>query len=453
MVSLVQKLKEVKSLCKQGLTFSQARTFVNELRSSESDTLHVPLNDVPNSDEFAEDLVQKLCEEPHIKRLCLKGSAKREALFSRLSENFEKTGVSALELNHVNPDLAETFFKRDNLKELQLIDWGGSLSRCASFLEKSEKLETLGIETDIYSGNDLDALKNRMPKNLKNFYLWFLSSRTNVPNKDVIDALPDLPRLETLSLSMQAFNEDTISALKPHIKNLKCLNLDYYCHDDTSSHPACLAKALENSSVEELSLPPFNAGWNDKNINALLDLLEAPSFTVAKLNRPDKIDCLGKKNALSVETRQRIERLEHIKKGITHPEANHESAPKTQQPDETERFADWFKEASANGDFNKIYDKLAKENKTLNVEDYKRTDENGICLIHALAYSKQLDKVFSPRHWNNAKDMQTVFDLLSDGHKAQLDGKDGRPNFKVLKNQVMAKAVRRNVTVNKSFER
>ena len=112
-----------------------------------------------------------------------------------------------------------------------------------------------------------------------------------------------------------------------------------------------------------------------------------------------------------------------------------------------------FKEASANGDINKVYDELAKENKTLTAEDYRQKNAEGYRLIDALAYSKQLNKVFAPQHWNNAKDMQTVFDMLSDIHKAQLDGKDGRPSFKVLKNQVMAAAVRQKISAAKDVRR
>ena len=266
---------------------------------------------------------------------------------------------------------------------------------------------------------------------------------------EIVEALPE--GLEALTLDNFKFkNSDDVLKLHKPVRSLKSLAFHNCRFEEPDMQARLITRLLKDTPVEHLTVSGKETGLTDAQVNTMLEAFEQPSSMIVKLDFSDI--------ELSDATKERINKLEETRQRMTgkvsynhsetKPEKSNEETTVPRSPEEERKFT-LFKEASANGDFNKVYDDLAKENKTLSVEDYKLTDKDGVRLIQLLAYSKQLNKVFAPQHWESAKDMQTVYDLLPDIHKAQLDGKDGRPNFKVLKNQVMAAAVQKRVAVSR----
>ena len=444
MVSLVKKLQEVKELYQAGFTLSEARRFVNELRSPENDTLYLSLNNVPDDKTAADVFINKLAEEPHVTHLTLeKGMFAKEKFTDAFTRNLGSTHVSVLSIKDI-PSFEYPNVDLSKIREMRIIEGAKPFASLPTypFLRTAENMEKLSLAPERFYKGDLSVLKNGLPPNLKDFSLYVGKARS-LPTADIVASLPD--GLEALTLDNLKFREEgDVLALKGVTRSLKSLNLKN-CHlAEPKLYTGLLKRLLENTPVERLSISGQEAGLTDENVNAMLDAFEQPSYMLTTLEFPDA--------ALSPETKARIRRLESGRKKMTERTDAPAAGFSAKTPEE-ERSALLFREASANGDINKVYDELAKENKTLTAEDYRQKNAEGYRLIDALAYSKQLNKVFAPQHWNNAKDMQTVFDMLSDIHKAQLDGKDGRPNFKVLKNQVMAAAVRQKISAVKDGSR
>lgn len=93
-----------------------------------------------------------------------------------------------------------------------------------------------------------------------------------------------------------------------------------------------------------------------------------------------------------------------------------------------------------------LFDKLdvfARGGEYLSADDYLSADKNGTTLIAAVAEVQKLDQVFRPDFWQNAQSMEKVFKSLPEHDQAQLDGREGRPSFNMLKSKVTANTVRR----------
>ena len=87
---------------------------------------------------------------------------------------------------------------------------------------------------------------------------------------------------------------------------------------------------------------------------------------------------------------------------------------------------------------NKLGRPLTAEELTTKASEYARTP------LQTAAVRHELDKVFDPKHWTNAQEMQKAWDTIKNNprYAIQMDGKDGRPSFEENK-----KAVERNSLV------
>ena len=70
-----------------------------------------------------------------------------------------------------------------------------------------------------------------------------------------------------------------------------------------------------------------------------------------------------------------------------------------------------------------------------------KEEKDGVSLLSAAIRAERLDTLFSSKNWNNAKEFAAAWDHVPPEHRWQLDGKDGRPSFPKIKNEVMKKAV------------
>lgn len=452
--SLPSKLKEMKKLYSYGFSATGARDFVSQIRDEKNDTLNLSLNDVPNDTKFSKELIGLLNQELHISRLNIeKGLLPKELFLLDFMKNLNATFVSSLTLKDI-PAFQYEGVNLQNVKELKIIEGSKPYASLPeyTFLKTADYISKLSLAPERLYKEDLTVLKNGLPPRLKDFSLYVGKARS-VQTAEIVEALPE--GLDSLTLDNLKFkNSDDVLKLHKPVRSLKSLAFHNCRFEEPDMQARLITRLLKDTPVEHLTVSGKETGLTDAQVNTMLEAFEQPSSMIVKLDFPDieLSDATKERINKLEETRQRMTGKASYNHSETKPEKSNEETAASRSPEEERKFT-LFKEASANGDINKIYDALAKENKTLETSDYQLTDGNGNRLIDALAYSKQLNKVFAPQHWKNAKDMQTVYDLLPDIHKAQLDGKDGRPNFKVLKNQVMANAVRRNVTVNKSFER
>lgn len=439
--SLPSKLNEIREMYSSGFSAAGARRFVSELRNEKNDTLYLSLNDVPNDARFSETLIKKLNQEPHISRLMLeKGLLSKESFVGDFTENLSATFLSSLTLKDI-PTSQYAKINLEHIRELSIIEGAKPFASLPlyPFLKTAQNIEKLSLAPERFHENDLPVLKKGLPPNLKDFSLY-VGKTYGVPTADITSSLPD--GLETLTLENLKFREEKdILGLTDTMRSIKMLNLKNCRFTEPKACAETIATLLENKPLERLTISGKETGLTDEHVNAVLDIVEKPSYMLKHIDLPD--------TELSDVTKQRIRKLENNRTGKSAPTAAKETPDVPKTPEE-ERLDALFFEASADGDINRVYDALAKENKTLSLEDYRLKNADGYRLIDALAYSKQLNKVFTPERWKSAKEMQSVFDLLPDIHKTQLDGKDGRPNFQTMKNQAMANAVRQRVSVSKN---
>lgn len=76
--------------------------------------------------------------------------------------------------------------------------------------------------------------------------------------------------------------------------------------------------------------------------------------------------------------------------------------------------------------------------KPLKPADFLLTDDKGKTLLTHAAEAGCLAQIFEPKRWTNPKEMQSLWDNVSDKHKKQMDGQDGRPSFIKAKSVVTA---------------
>lgn len=86
---------------------------------------------------------------------------------------------------------------------------------------------------------------------------------------------------------------------------------------------------------------------------------------------------------------------------------------------------------------NKVGKPLMAEELTTRASEYARTP------LQTAAVRHELDKVFDPKRWTNAQEMQKAWDSLKDTPKyaIQMDGKNGRPSFEENKKVVERNAI------------
>lgn len=84
----------------------------------------------------------------------------------------------------------------------------------------------------------------------------------------------------------------------------------------------------------------------------------------------------------------------------------------------------------------------------LSAAECLKKDAEGNCFAQKAARAERLDLVFNPAYWNNAKEIQTVWDSLEKEHGWQLDGQKGRPSCQKFKNEIMRRAVVKSLSKN-----
>lgn len=464
MASLMQGIKDRKTLFQMGFSMAEANTFVTDMNNEKNDSLSLYLGNVKDTKESADFFLDKIASAKNITKLSLERSMlkRSEKFLPYFFENINRTSVSSLELDDVPSFLYETM-SYEKIKELKVKESFKPFAALPSINIKRTSLEAFSFEGNVLFQEDILSLKNDMPKTLK--HLSVKCEKGKFEEQSLAEFMSKLsPELETLSLDGLRITPSVAQALAerlPALPRLKKLTLaNGRLNDEALS---LLAEPLAKSNVEELDIRTKNV--SNETANEFLDVVEPPpcmiskiSIVVPEIKKPkEKKTSYGmgylnippppKKGAkkpdpehiLNEATLKRIEHIEKTRQGLKAvPEKGKTVVKKSTDP----KSAEVLFEAAKQGKISEIYEKLAEKGEKLSVSDYLQTNADNYKLIDTLAYSQQLSKVFVPENWINAKDMQTVFDAVADNQKYQVDGKDGRPNFIQNKGKVMQNAVK-----------
>lgn len=74
--------------------------------------------------------------------------------------------------------------------------------------------------------------------------------------------------------------------------------------------------------------------------------------------------------------------------------------------------------------------------------DLTAADKDGVTFAAKAARAEVLPLVFSPKYWDNAREMQNAWIAVGRDHHWQLDGRHDRPSFRRVKNEVAGKAIK-----------
>ncbi|MCQ2913791.1 MAG: hypothetical protein MJ247_01190 [Alphaproteobacteria bacterium] len=246
--------------------------------------------------------------------------------------------------------------------------------------------------------------------NLKKFTMREMSLLTGSDDKKVDwSKLPE--SLEYLNLSKtDVMNADFDGLMEklPKLKNLKVFEMASCGLSD--EHAQKLSKALQQSEVKHINLSgnPMSLSVNDKNV-ICGDYFE---WSGAEIN---KMVTQGK--TLQAQASKELNKDQLLKSGLLAAAAK------------SDNFEDSLKSLKAKGTY-------------LSSQDYLAEQNDGNTIIQDLTKTRQLTSVFKPEYWLNPKEMQKVWDAVSDEGKGQLGPNGGKAAFQVRKNQVMMNAVR-----------
>lgn len=265
-----------------------------------------------------------------------------------------------------------------------------------------------------------------------------------------MDAAKRLP-LKSLDVSGQMYSLATFAHLPETLENLAVRNMPF-----TAFPPSGLLGSLENmphlKSIDARGCHLFSAHFEklcrmlpDTKIERL-DLFGLKSEQRKKINDNDVaplITALKAKGCPLVHT------------GLT-KSFDHDLSPETvgeialYETDNADIKANSFamqkKYAQGHTDLftlagaGRIKEALAAA--PLPFEAYKQTDGAGKTLIARIAEAGDLAVVLRPERIKTAKEMGELWAMVPDRHKAQMDGKDGRPSFTKIKQAMMIETIK-----------
>ena len=437
MSSFIQEIKDNKALHRLGFTTEKAKEILKALKDKNVSSLSLSAADLKeDSAEAGLFIIEKLKQAPHIKdvsfdnkKIYFNNTVYRasDLYCSQIVEKIHETQVSSL-------DLFEPYIKKLNLKNLKHLSIQGHLEKPFDFsslkFEKSA-LNSLSFGKGIMTDSELGLMKN-LPKSLKSLTLGSLQTGTRYSKEALAETLEHLPdSLEHLQIryfDFPAVCAESLAKRLPSMHNLKDLKISNTSMDDKTL--AILEKPLQASHIETLRL--LRVETDDEKINAFLDRLEQSETALSEIHIVNRY---GTDFTRDMERPETLMRERQEARAEETPAELFEEGVSIRSPDVLFKAAELKR-------FDEVYEKLAETKEHLSVQDYLQKNADGNMLINVIAYSKQLDKVFVPENWTSAKDMQTVFDAVSDNQKYQIDGKEGRPSFMQNKNKAMQNAVK-----------
>lgn len=370
-------------------------------------------------------------EELQIENCRLKASD-----WASLPESLRKGGVRKLVLNDIEktekPETKEEEhlflgdLPVDRLEELTLYDCELRDEDFSALAAKvaSSSLTKLNLGQNHARGEGVVDMIKALPDSLKEFSLEGTPIGKRYCGEEMIQALADkvktMPNLETLTLSDCDMGPEDVGilmpALPPNLRTLDLGNNRFFCDDaalktvtEHLNHPLCRVSTTYADTYWASEFSP--------EVRAEFKQAEESNRTAALLKTQ----------------KQKAAEIARVK-GEPTPEEKIAAA----KPEELKSM---LHTALRGGVIEVVFDRMKETGLVLTAADLN-TAEDGKTFVQACIDAKKVCELMQPELYNNAKDYQGVYNALPEAGKAAFDGKDGRPNFTKMKNQVMANAVK-----------
>lgn len=479
MASLLKTLSDIKKLHQGGFSISEARQFIGSVNDKKNDAAVLPAHLLYK--DTRDILLDTLATAPHINRLTLE----HPSMMFRISEphldyflaNLNRTEIQSLTFDNV-PAYMCSKINPEKLQSLSITESFKPFASLNCLSIKNMPLESFSFTSCAFFKEDAAALETGLPKTLRHLTIKCEKDELKTADdyKAIVGGLP--AEMETLSLTGIKITPALAEALAeklPLMPKLQTLELKAEKKMGiTDESLNILADAIAQSNIRHLDFTGANV--SDAAANAFLDRIEPPPSLVSRLTFAEQTAEKSKKDkeqdasdywhipppprrsgtgaatkkpaaapvihVLSPQTLERIEQLQKTRKELLPGQEK-----KAVKPTAVKKAADmdspeYLFEAAKKGRIDEVYTALASQNRKLSMDNYLQKNAEGYKLIDVLGYTNQLEKVFAPENWTNAKDMQTVFSNVADNQKYQLDGREGRPSFTILKNRVMQESIK-----------
>ncbi len=356
--------------------------------------------------------------------------------WEHLPENIRKGGVRKLILNDIqkierpgtkkeeHPFLED--LPVDRLEELTLYD---CMLRDGDFSALSDKIASSSL-TKLNLGRNyardkgvIDMIK-ALPDTLKEFSLEKTPIGERCGGQEIIRALADkvktMPGLETLTLSDCELGPKDIDVLMPVLPpNLKTF--------DISSNRFISDDSALKTVTEHLKHPLCCV------LTTYADTYWAAHFSPEVKAEFEQAEENNRSAALLKAQRQKAAEIARTK-GEPTPEEKIAAA----KPEELKKM---LHTALRGGVIEAAFDRMKETGTVLTAADLNAV-EDGKTFVQACIDAKKIHELMQPELYGSAKDYQGIYNALPEAGKAAFDGKDGRPNFMKMKNQVMANVVK-----------
>lgn len=396
--------------------------------------------------------------------------------------------VRALELHHMesgkNPLFADIDIRADELKLsktfLSAEDWG----RIASCVQKGDikKLTLKDVDKDTKGAHyppfqnleafvgldeltfndcslrdvEFSELANRLisKSSLKKLNLGKNYARNSGLN-DLFKALPDT--LEELNLHQTPMcgkygGRETLEILADKVEkmpNLKVLDLSD-CDLDADDLRLLMPKLPPSLKVFNLK---DDHRMTDEGLKVVIEKLKAPNCNITETNAANFWA-----RSISADLKEELKQAEQANAAASMAVIQRQKAAKIAEAKGEKPLNERIREADAaavktllhpavqTGLLPDVFDRMKALNVTLTEKDLNAKNDKGETFVQACIKMKQVETLMRPEAYAGAKDYQAVYNSLPDAGKKMFDGKDGRPAFVKMKNQLMANAVKKAVS-------
>lgn len=292
--------------------------------------------------------------------------------------------------------------------------------------------------------------------------IWNKDGRA--PLADIIEALPPSVTYLNLDDNQLRYEDDQKLLIKklPDLKALRHLGLAY--NDILSGSLRQIAHALP-ASLETMSLKE-NADILDMGTLTLINAMSTKNRLLHKTSMFERNEYGYILTRTGEETQQKMREAEEANKVVYMEKVQRDKAAeiaylqsgktveeKLSEAQSPEEVKGLIFEAYAFGNVGDALKRMQEVKATFTPEDLAKENKDGLRVIDILSVTRKIPELMSDKLIAGTKNLTAAYEMLCDTDKKLFDGKNGRPTFLRLKNQIMAAAVRQKISAAKDVRR
>ncbi len=294
--------------------------------------------------------------------------------------------------------------------------------------------------------------------------MQYICNKEETPINDIIEALP--PSVTYLNLDNNRLQYDGgLEILIEKLPDLKALrHLGLANNDIQWNSLRRIAYALP-ASLETMSLKE-NGDITDRGTLTLINVMSTKNRLLHKTSMFERNKYGYILTKTGEETQQKMREAEEANKVVYMEKVQRDKAAeiaylqsgktveeKLSEARTPEEVKGLIFEAYAFGNVGDALKRMQEVKATFTPEDLAKENKDGLRVIDILSVTRKIPELMSDKLIAGTKNLTAAYEMLCDTDKNLFDGKNGRPTFLRLKNQMMAAAVRQKISAAKDVRR